>query len=243
MKVLIVTGASRGIGAATARLAARRGFAVCVNYLSDRRAAQAVVGQIEGDGGRAAAMAGDVAREDEVRRLFDFAEQELGSVDALVNNAGLTGSAGRLEEAATGTLRRVLDVNVLGVILCAREAVRRMATRGGAIVNVSSAAATLGSPDEYVWYAASKGAVDAFTLGLAREVARQGIRVNAVSPGLVATGIHDASGVAGRLERLAPQLPSGRAAAPEEVAEAILWLLSDGASYCLGANLRVAGGR
>ena len=202
-----------------------------------------MVGQIEGDGGRAAAMAGDVAREDEVRRRFDFAEQELGSVDALVNNAGLTGSAGRLEEAATGTLRRVLDVNVLGVILCAREAVRRMATRGGAIVNVSSAAATLGSPDEYVWCAASKGAVDAFTLGLAREVARQGIRVNAVSPGLVATGIHDASSVARRPERLAPQLPSGRAAAPEEVAEAILWLLSDGACQWLGANLRVVGGR
>ncbi len=242
-RVLIVTGGGRGIGAATARLAAREGYAVGVNYRADREAAQAVVADIEAGGGRALALAGDVAREADVIALFDAVARELGPVTALVNNAGITGSAGRLENVSVDTLRRVLEVNVLGAMLCAREAVRRMSTRrggrGGAVVNVSSAAATLGSPGEYVWYAASKAAVDGLTLGLAREVAGEGIRVNAVSPGLVATDIHGP----GRLERLTPQVPMARVGTAEEVAQAILWLLSDAASYCAGANVRLGGGR
>ncbi len=229
-RVLIVTGGGRGIGAATARLA-------------PREAAQAVVADIEAGGGRALALAGDVAREADVVALFDAVASELGPVTALVNNAGITGSAGRLENVSVDTLRRVLEVNVLGAMLCAREAVRRMSTRrgghGGAVVNVSSAAATLGSPGEYVWYAASKAAVDGLTLGLAREVAGEGIRVNAVSPGLVATDIHGP----GRLERLTPQVPMARVGTADEVARAILWLLSEAASYCAGANVRIGGGR
>ncbi len=242
-RVLIVTGGGRGIGAATARLAAREGYAVGVNYRADREAAQAVVADIEAGGGRALALAGDVAREADVVALFDAVASELGPVTALVNNAGITGSAGRLENVSVDTLRRVLEVNVLGAMLCAREAVRRMSTRrgghGGAVVNVSSAAATLGSPGEYVWYAASKAAVDGLTLGLAREVAGEGIRVNAVSPGLVATDIHGP----GRLERLTPQVPMARVGTADEVARAILWLLSEAASYCAGANVRIGGGR
>lgn len=242
-RVLIVTGGGRGIGAATARLAAREGYAIGVNYRADREAAQAVVADIEAGGGRALALAGDVAREADVVALFDAVASELGPVTALVNNAGITGSAGRLENVSVDTLRRVLEVNVLGAMLCAREAVRRMSTRrgghGGAVVNVSSAAATLGSPGEYVWYAASKAAVDGLTLGLAREVAGEGIRVNAVSPGLVATDIHGP----GRLERLTPQVPMARVGTADEVARAILWLLSEAASYCAGANVRIGGGR
>ncbi len=242
-RVLIVTGGGRGIGAATARLAAGEGYAVGVNYRADHEAAHAVVADIVAGGGRALALAGDVAREADVAALFDAVASELGPVTALVNNAGITGSAGRLENTSVDTLRRVLEVNVLGAMLCAREAVRRMSTRrggrGGAVVNVSSAAATLGSPGEYVWYAASKAAVDGLTLGLAREVAGEGIRVNAVSPGLVATDIHGP----GRLERLTPQVPMARVGTAEEVARAILWLLSDAASYCAGANVRIGGGR
>jgi NAD(P)-dependent dehydrogenase (short-subunit alcohol dehydrogenase family) len=246
-KVLIVTGASRGIGAATARLAAARGYRVCVNFLGSAEAAHALVAEIEAAGGRALAVQGDTSDEAAVCRLFETVDRALGPVDALVNNAGVTGPMGRVEDLALDTLRHVLDVNVIGCILCAREAVRRMSTkrggRGGAIVNVSSGAATLGSPNEYVHYAASKGAVDSFTIGLAREVAGEGIRVNAVSPGLIETDIHASAGAPDRLERLAPTVPIARAGSPEEVAEPILWLLSDAASYMTGGILRVAGGR
>ena len=246
-QVLIVTGASRGIGGATARLAAARGFAVAVNYSRDRAGAEAVAGEIEAHGGRAAALQADVADELQVQKLFDAAETALGPVAALVNNAGFSGPAGRLDEATAETVRRVVEVNYLGTIWCCREAVRRMSTRrggaGGAIVNLSSGAASLGSPGAYVWYAGAKGAVDSFTLGLAKEVAREGIRVNAVAPGFVATGIHADSGLPRRLEEEAPKEPLGRAAEPEEIAEPVLWLLSPAASFTTGAILRVAGGR
>ena len=245
--IMIVTGGGRGIGAATARLAAGRGYAVCVNYQANAEAATAVAREIEGAGGRAIAVQADVAREDEAARLFATADREIGPLTALVNNAGLTGLISRLDAAETGTIRQVVEVNVLGSIWCAREAVKRMSTRhggqGGAIVNVSSGASTLGSPGEYVWYAAAKGAVDSFTIGLSKEVGGEGIRVNAVSPGAIATEIHAASGDAARLERIGKSVPLGRAGEPEEVAKAILWLLSDEASYTTGAILRVAGGR
>jgi NAD(P)-dependent dehydrogenase (short-subunit alcohol dehydrogenase family) len=246
-EVLLITGAARGIGAATARLAAARGYAVCVNYLRDKTAADTLVAEIEAAGGRALAVQGDVASEVEVERLFKILDHEIGPLTALVNNAGLTGLISRLDEAEGETLRRVIEVNVLGVFYCTRAAVRRMSTRhggaGGAIVNLSSGAATLGSPGEYVWYAASKGAVDSFTLGLAKEIAGEGIRVNAVAPGMVATEIHAASGDAGRLDRIGRSVPIGRYAEPEEIAEAALWLLSPAASYVTGAILRAAGGR
>jgi NAD(P)-dependent dehydrogenase (short-subunit alcohol dehydrogenase family) len=244
---LLVTGGGRGIGAAVARLGAARGYAVCVNYRSDAVAAEAVVAEIERAGGRALALPADVAREEEVERLFHAVDAELPPLTALVNNAGVTGRVARLEEAAPETIRDVVDLNLLGSIWCCRAAVRRMARRyggvGGAIVNISSGAATLGSPGEYVWYAASKGAIDSLTLGLARENAGEGIRVNAVAPGFVRTEIHAASGMPDRLEKVAPTMPIGRAAEPEEIAEAVLWLLSDAASYTTGAVLRVAGGR
>ncbi|MGF1607984.1 MAG: SDR family oxidoreductase [Kiloniellales bacterium] len=244
---MLVTGGSRGIGAATARLAAAEGYAVCVNYAGSREAAEAVAREIEAGGGRAIAVQADVADEAQVEALFETVDRQLGPLTALVNNAGLTGPFGRLDEAAGETLRQVIAVNLLGTLYCARAAVRRMSTRhgghGGGIVNLSSGAATLGSPGEYVWYAASKGGVDSFTLGLSKEVAGEGIRVNAVAPGLIATGIHAASGMPDRLEQMAPSLPIGRAARPEEVAAPVLWLLSDAASYVTGAILRVAGGR
>ena len=246
-RTLLVTGGGRGIGAAVARLGAARGYAVCVNYRSDAVAAEAVVAEIERAGGRALALPADVAREEEVERLFHAVDAELPPLTALVNNAGVTGRVARLEDASPETIRDVVDLNLLGSIWCARAAVRRMARRyggaGGAIVNISSGAATLGSPGEYVWYAASKGAVDSLTLGLAKENAGEGIRVNAVAPGFVRTEIHAASGLPERLEKVAPTMPIGRAAEPEEIAEAVLWLLSDAASYTTGAVLRVAGGR
>jgi NAD(P)-dependent dehydrogenase (short-subunit alcohol dehydrogenase family) len=248
---LLVTGGSRGIGAAVARLGGARGYAVCVNYRSDAGAAEAVVAQIAAAGGRALAVQADVAREAEVERLVAAvdAAQDSGwaPLTALVNNAGVAGLVNRLEEAPAETIRQVMDLNVLGSIWCCRAAVRRLAKRhggsGGAIVNLSSGAATIGSPGEYVWYAASKGAIDSLTLGLAKENAGEGIRVNAVAPGFVNTGIHAASGMPDRLEKVAPTMPIGRAAEPEEIAEAVLWLLSDAASYTTGAVLRVAGGR
>ena len=244
---MIVTGGGRGIGAATARMAAARGYAVCVNYLGNAGAADAVVRDIEGAGGRAIAVQANVAAEAEVTRLFETVDRELGPLTALVNNAGLSGHIDRLDAAPSETIRQVIEVNVLGSIWCARAAIQRMSTenggRGGGIVNVSSGAATLGSPGNYVWYAASKGAVDSLTIGLAREVAREGVRVNGVAPGYVKTEIHAASGMPDRLETEAPRVPLGRAAEPEEIAETILWLLSPAASYTTGATLRVAGGR
>lgn len=243
---IVITGASRGIGAATARLAGQRGHAVCVNYLRDRNAADTVVADIVASGGRAIAVQADTAEEDDVARLFDEAERELGPIRGLVNNAGITGLIGPFVETDTATLRRVLDVNVIGSMLCAREAIRRfLAVEGGeksAIVNLSSIAATTGAAGEYVHYAASKAAIDAFTLGLAREVAAHGIRVNAVAPGSTLTDIHATAGEPDRPARVKTRVPMGRLGEPREIAEAILWLLSDAASYTTGTVLRVAGG-
>ncbi len=245
--VAIITGASRGIGAATATLAGSRGYAVCVNYLRNAAAARATVDAIAGAGGKAIAVAADVAIEKDVMRLFDTVERELGPVAALVNNAGILERQMRVEEMDAARIRRVLDTNVVGSFLCAREAVRRMSTRhggkGGAIVNVSSGAARLGSPDEYVDYAASKAAIDTLTIGLAKEVAAEGIRVNAVRPGLIVTEIHAAGGEPGRVERMAPSVPLGRGGTPQEVATAILWLLSEEASFTTGAIVDISGGR
>jgi len=244
---LIVTGSGRGIGAATARLAAARGYAVCVNFASNRTAADALVGDIIDAGGEAFAQRADVARREEVAALFEAVDQRYGGLAGLVNNAGLAGQFGRLAEADPATIDRVIEVNVKGTIWCTQEAVRRMSTalggKGGAIVNISSGSATIGSPGQYVWYAASKGAVDSLTVGLAKELAGEGIRVNAVAPGVVATDIHDDSGGPDRLAEMVAGLPMGRAARPEEIAGAILWLLSDEASYTTGTILRVAGGR
>jgi NAD(P)-dependent dehydrogenase (short-subunit alcohol dehydrogenase family) len=240
---LLITGASRGIGAATARLAGARGYDVAVNYLRDAKAADEVVAEIERAGRRAVAIQGDMAREEDVARTFATLDQELGRITHLVYNAGTTGGYSRLEEADAAMMRFVLDLNVLGALMCVKAAAQRMSTKkggpGGAIVLISSMAAILGSAGEYVWYAASKGAIDSMTVGLSRELAAEGIRVNAVSPGLIETGLHPP----GRLERLAPMMPIPRAGKPEEVAEAILFLLSDAASYTTGTNLRVSGGR
>lgn len=246
-EILIVTGGSRGIGAATARLAAARGYAVCVNYLRDEAAAAGVVEEIVAGGGTAVAVAGDVGREADVVRLFERVDAELGPVTALVNNAGILETQTRVEHMDAARLERVFSVNITGSFLCAREAVRRMSTRhggrGGAIVNLSSAAARLGAPDEYVDYAASKGAIDTLTIGLSKEVAAQGIRVNAVRPGIIDTEIHARGGEPGRVARLARSLPMQRGGSADEVATAILWLLSHEASYTTGALVDIAGGR
>jgi NAD(P)-dependent dehydrogenase (short-subunit alcohol dehydrogenase family) len=245
--VMIVTGGARGIGAATARLAAARGFAVCVNYLRNAEAADAVVADVRDAGGQAIAVQGDVAREADVIRVFDEATRQLGPLTALVNNAGILERQGRLEEMDVARLERVFATNITGAFLCAREAVRRMSTRhggrGGGIVNVSSMAARLGSPGEYVDYAASKGAIDSLTIGLAREVAEDGIRVNSVRPGVIYTDIHASGGEPGRVDRVKSAVPLKRGGRPEEVAHAILWLLSEESSYSTGAFIDVSGGR
>jgi NAD(P)-dependent dehydrogenase (short-subunit alcohol dehydrogenase family) len=240
---MIITGGSRGIGAATARLAAERGYAVCVNYLGNEAAAAQVVADIEAGGGKALAVQGDTAREDDVLRLFDTATAQLGPLTALVNNAGIVGPRGPLAERSGEELERIVAVNVTGALLCAREAVRRMSTKrggqGGGIVNLGSAGARLGQAGEFVTYAATKGAIQSLTIGLAREVGAEGIRVNAVVPGLIMTDIQ-----AGRdIPALSKTIPLGRTGEAPEIAEAILWLLSDAAGYCAGALLEVTGGR
>jgi NAD(P)-dependent dehydrogenase (short-subunit alcohol dehydrogenase family) len=244
---LIVTGASRGIGAAIAKLAAGRGFSVAVNFSAGAAEAATITEQIVSAGGRAYAIQADVAREEDIIRLFETAERELGPIKALVNNAAITGGFARVESVSARALAQVMAVNVTGAFLCAREAVRRLSTRhggtGGAIVNISSRAAQIGSAGEWVHYAASKGAIDSFTIGLAREVATEGIRVNAVAPGLIDTGLHAANNAPDRLNRLTPSIPMQRPGTAPEVAEAVLWLLSPAASYTTGAILEVGGGR
>jgi NAD(P)-dependent dehydrogenase (short-subunit alcohol dehydrogenase family) len=247
-EVMIVTGGGRGIGAATARLAAVRGYAVCVNYRSDHASAESLVAEIEAAGGRATAVAGDIGVETDVTALFRACDAALGPVSALVNNAATPGAGRcRVEDMTGERVGRLMAVNLVGTILCCREAIRRMSTKrggtGGAIVNVSSASARLGAPNLWVDYAASKGGVDTLTIGLAQEVAEEAIRVNGVRPGLIDTEIHAAAGMPDRVERAARHLPMKRAGRAEEVAAAILWLLSSDASYVSGAVLDVAGAR
>jgi NAD(P)-dependent dehydrogenase (short-subunit alcohol dehydrogenase family) len=247
MPILLVTGASRGIGAATARLAAERGYSVCLNYRENRAAAEAVARDVESRGTRAAIVQADVSIDADVVRLFETCDRELGPLDALVNNAGILETQLRVESMDGARLGRVFATNVVGSFLCAREAVRRMSSkrggRGGAIVNVSSGASRLGSPNEYVDYAASKGAIDTLTIGLAREVAEEGIRVNAVRPGFIYTDIHASGGEPNRVERVKTIVPMKRGGTADEVARAILWLLSDEASYTTGAFIDVTGGK
>jgi len=247
MNTVLITGGSRGIGAATALLAAERGYAVCVNYRTNVAAADAVVRKIIDQGGKANAVQADVAVERDVLRMFQQIDQTFGSLTALVNNAGIVEQQARLDAMDSLRLQRIFAINVTGSFLCAREAVRRMSTRtggkGGVIVNVSSMAAQLGAPGEYIDYAATKGAIDTMTVGLAKEVALEGIRVNAVRPGIVKTEIHASGGEPGRIERVTDSIPMKRAGEPEEVARTILWLMSAEASYCTGAVINVSGGR
>jgi NAD(P)-dependent dehydrogenase (short-subunit alcohol dehydrogenase family) len=246
--VILVTGGSRGIGAEVCRQAAAAGHDVAVNFASDAAAAEAVAAEVRAAGRHAMTIKANVADEADIITMFDVVASTLGPLTAFVNNAGVTGKSGRLEAADAAVIRTCIDINVTGAILAAREAVRRMSTRlggkGGAIVNISSIAAGLGSPGEYVWYAASKGAIDSLTVGLAKEVAMDGIRVNAVSPGMVMTDIHEKSSLdVGRIERIRPNIPMQRIGEPREIAAAVMWLLSDAASYVTGSNLVVGGGR
>ncbi len=246
-EVVIVTGGSRGIGAATARLAGERGYDVCVNYLQDAAAAASVVTDIEKAGRRAIAVAGDMSSEQDVINLFETSDAQLGTLGVLINNAGIVGKQSRVEDYTLERLQQMFAINITGAFLCAREAVRRMSTSrggaGGAIVNVSSAAARLGAAGEYVDYAASKGAMDSMTIGLSKEVAAEGIRVNAVRPGLIYTDIHASGGEPGRVERLKKGVPMQRGGDAEEVARVILWLASDESSYTTGSLVECSGGR
>lgn len=246
-KVLLITGGSRGIGAATALLAAQQGWAVGVNYSSHSKAADQVVQQIISQGGRAMAVQADVANEGQVLAMFDQVQSQLGRITGLVNNAGVVDAPSRVDEMSLERWRRMIDINIVGSFLCAREAVRRMSTRhsgsGGAIVNLSSVAAVLGAPGQYVDYAATKGAIDTFTVGLAREVATEGIRVNGVRPGVIDTEIHASGGQPDRAQQLAPTIPMKRPGTAKEIANAIVWLLSDEASYATGSILDITGGR
>ncbi|MEM8650703.1 MAG: SDR family oxidoreductase [Pseudomonadota bacterium] len=245
-EVYIITGGSRGIGAACARLAAKDGFTVCFSYASNAEAAQSVVSEIEGMGGKAVAVQSDVAEEQDILKLFEAADS-LGALKCLINNAGIVDKSERVEDYSFERLERMYRVNVIGSFLCAREAVKRMSTKhgggGGSIVNLSSAAAYIGSPNQYVDYAASKAAIDTFTKGLALEVADEGIRVNAVRPGLIYTDIHASGGEPGRVEKLEHMVPMKRGGSAEEVAKGIIWLASDDASYVTGDSLNVTGGR
>ena len=240
--VMLITGSSRGIGAATARLAAERGYKVCVNYVRDRSAGEALAREIGG-----IAVAADVSVEADVVTLFAEVDRRLGRLTVLVNNAGIVDRAARVDEMSMARLERMFAINITGSFLCAREAVKRMSTRhggtGGAIINLSSVAARIGAPAMYVDYAAAKGAIDTLTLGLSKEVAAEGIRVNAVRPGVIRTEIHASGGDPGRAERMGPSIPLGRPGEAQEIARAILWLASDEASYVTGAILDVAGGR
>lgn len=246
-KTVLITGGSRGIGAATALLAAREGYAVAVNYTSNSLAADEVVRQIRAAGGQAMTVQADVANEAQVVAMFEKVDAKFGRLTALVNNAGVVDVNSRVDGITLARLQRMFEINVFGSFLCAREAVKRMSTRyggtGGAIVNVSSAAARLGSPGSYVDYAAAKGAIDTFTLGLSKEVAAEGIRVNAVRPGIIETEIHASGGLPNRAKEIAPQLPMQRAGTASEVAESIVWLLSEKSSYTNGALLDIAGAR
>jgi NAD(P)-dependent dehydrogenase (short-subunit alcohol dehydrogenase family) len=246
-RTILITGGGRGIGAACALLAAGRGYRVCVNYHTDAGAASRIVGAIEAAGGTAYALQADVSEEGEVVRMFGELDERFGRLDALVNNAGILARQMRVEQMDAARINRILATNVTGSFLCAREAVRRMSKRhggrGGAIVNISSRAAVLGSANEYVDYAASKAALDALTIGLSREVANEGIRVNGVRPGLIDTDMHASGGEPGRILRLQSSVPMGRGGEPDEVAKAVLWLLSDEASYATGSFIDVSGGR
>jgi NAD(P)-dependent dehydrogenase (short-subunit alcohol dehydrogenase family) len=245
--VALITGSGRGIGAATAKLAAKRGYAVCVNYLKNEERADQVVAEIRAGGGKAIMVQADTANAADVAQLFERVDLELGPLTALVNNAGITGRAGRLDSFDADAIRRVLEVNVVGAILCSQQAVKRMSTKnggaGGAIVNVSSRAAELGGAGQWIPYAAAKGAINSFTFGLAKEVAAEGIRVNAISPGLISTEIHAEAGLGDRLQKVIPMVPMGRIGSAEECAEAILWLMSGEAAYMIGSVLTLSGGR
>ncbi|MGN6306723.1 MAG: SDR family oxidoreductase [Mesorhizobium sp.] len=246
-RTLLVTGGSRGIGAEVVRMAAARGWRVAFSYVSNKVAADALVREVEAAGGEAFAVQADVGSEADIARSFEAVDSRFGRLDSLVNNAGVVDAKARVEEMSLARLERMMRINVIGSMLCAREAVKRMSTKnggnGGAIVNLSSAAARLGSPGEYVDYAASKGAIDTFTIGLAREVVEEGIRVNAVRPGLIDTEIHASGGQPDRLQRIRGQIPMKREGKAVEIAAAVVWLLSEEASYCTGALLDVSGGR
>jgi NAD(P)-dependent dehydrogenase (short-subunit alcohol dehydrogenase family) len=245
--IALITGGSRGIGAATALLAAQKGYAVAVNYTANSLAADEVVRQIRAGGGTAITVQGDVGIEADILALFDKVDAKLGPLTALVNNAGVVDVASRVDAMSAARLKRMFDINVLGSMICAREAVKRMSTKhggaGGAIVNLSSVAAKLGGPGQYVDYAASKGAIDTFTIGLSKEVALEGIRVNAVRPGIIETDIHASGGEPDRARQMAPMVPMQRAGTAQEVAQAIVWLMTDESSYCTGTVIDVSGGR